>query len=54
MFPYVYPDGLCIKEEEGELKIWCVTGFFSAITAAKAGFEFAAGLIFFCLDDATH
>lgn len=43
----MYPDGFCIKEEEGELKIYSVTGFFSAVTVARAAFEFAADLSHF-------
>lgn len=42
-------DGFFIKEEEGEIKIWTITGLRSGNTAGNTAFEFTAGLNYFLL-----
>lgn len=49
MFPYVCLDGFYIKEEEGEIKIWSITGLLSANTVGNTAFEFTASLNYFLL-----
>lgn len=37
-------DGFCIKEEEGEIKIWSITAWLSVNTVGNTAFEFTAAL----------